>query len=138
MKRPKLKEKRSSVRLNFEVPLTYTEMLRYFWLLRKRGKQKMGIATKPSMYGIRVCGDDAFTEGHDLEMNVELNKIGLGQPCTIQGEILWTRFNPKTGKHEAGLQIYDTGKGMKLWKHAIALKLRSFENEKRDERFDPV
>ena len=126
--KPKLTEKRSSVRLNIEIPVTYCEMRRKFWPFKRRGVLKEGLVRKPSMYGLRLCGNDAFTEGQKFEINAQLNQVGLGEACTIRGLIVWTRFNPKTGKYEAGMELFDTGKGMILWKRAVIAKLRTLDN----------
>jgi hypothetical protein len=138
LKRPKIIEKRSSVRLDVEFPVTFRPIYKHFWPPKRRGDSHQALATKPSLFGMRLCADHLLSEGQKIEIEAQLAKVGLGESCKVHGEVLWAKFNPKTGEYDAGIGLYDERGGMGKWKKAIMNKLRTTERSVKDSFFDPV
>lgn len=124
LKKPSWTEKRDSIRLEVECPVRYRSRKTVMGLFKSNGKSAPGLIVKPSVQGVRLCSEAEIPEGTEVELFVEMEKLGFDRAYHLKGQVVWSKFSGRTKRHEQGVRLHPRAGDFKRWEKFIVGQLR--------------
>lgn len=129
-------EKRDSVRVEIECPITYVCLKKALMVFTKKTKATNAMMVKPSMMGLRIVGAEDVPANTKLQINVEMKKLGYSRPYLLSGIVVWSSFSGKTKSFEQGVKIFDSSPDWKPWRKFILEQLKSTDRFSKSQTFN--
>lgn len=135
LKKPAWTEKRDSVRLAIECPVTYSlspEKPKRWFKKPEPPETFKGMMQTPSMFGMRILSSREESEGTTLYLSVHLEKIRGGwETLRLRGDVVWTKPRPQLSDFLCGLRISPKSPDLDEWQRFMRGEL---EKEDRHEK----
>lgn len=112
-------EKRDSVRLELECPVTFRTLKSGLAVLKKKSEPEQGLMLKPSMKGLRLLTSTAIPHATRVEIRVDMTRLGYDRIYEVHGIIVWTEYSAKTKGYEQGVSLNTKGPDTKKWERYI-------------------
>lgn len=117
-------EKRDSIRLELECPVSYRTVSSKLGLIKRKSKPTSGKMLKPSMRGLRLLTSEAIPEGTPVHISVNLKRLGYDQSYEVHGQVVWTDQSSKAEGFEQGIALDKRGPDTAGWEEYIMDYLR--------------
>ncbi|MEX2606764.1 MAG: hypothetical protein WD708_05415 [Kiritimatiellia bacterium] len=125
LRKPTWTEKRDSIRLELECPVSYRTVTSSLGIFKKVSKPMSGMLLKPSMRGLRLLTSEAVPKETMVHITVEMTRLGYDRSYEVHGKVVWTDYSAKTKGFEQGVCLLDSGPDSKRWKKYIMECLQS-------------
>ena len=135
LKSPPWTEKRDTIRLGLDCPVSGKPFRRTLIGWKRFGNQFSGMVTNPSLYGLRLCIASELQPGTCLRMKVEMETLGFDRPLRLMGTVVWSSYSHKTKSHEHGVRLSFNAADRELWEEFITEQMRSTDREWRGTTF---
>lgn len=126
-------EKRESVRLTIECPVTYqVKPKRTINFLFQKPESFNAIMQNPSMFGMRILGDHEEKEGEILYISVHLEEARRGEKThNLCGKVMWTKPWPAKSGFLSGIQVSSKSLDLGKWQAFIRGELALDERQEK-------
>lgn len=118
-------EKRDSIRLELECPVSYRTISSNLGILKKKSKPMSGMMLKPSMRGLRLLTSTAIPIATPVHIIVDMTRLGFDRGYEIHGKVVWTDYSAKTKGFEQGVALRGSGPDTRRWEKYIMSCLQS-------------
>ena len=125
LRKPSWTEKRDSIRLELECPVVYRVMQSKWGLFKKAGPPVSALMTKPSLHGLRLCSKTKSPVGTEMEIEVDMPKLGFDRKYLVLGKVMWAEFSGKTKCNEHGIRLDSNGADYRKWEKFVLGQLQS-------------
>lgn len=88
LRKPVWKEKRESIRLELDCQAHFRQVETKWGFVKKTGKVSTGLMLKPSMNGMRLSTEAAIAPGTELEIEVEMQRLGFDRSYMLAGLVM--------------------------------------------------
>ena len=124
LREPSWAEKRDSLRLELEFPVSYRTISSTLGLIKKKSKPMNGMMRKPSTRGLRLLTAAAIPAGTTVQITLDMTRLGLDRSYEILGDVVWTDHSTKTDGFEQGIALRKSGPDTTHWQAYIMDCLR--------------
>jgi len=125
LRKPSWTEKRDSIRLEIECPVSYRTIHAKLGVLRKRSKPHEGMLAKPSLRGLRLLTAEAVPSGTKVEITANMTRLGFDRDYELHGRVVWSDFSGKSKRFEQGVSLSSSGPDTRRWEKYILSCLQS-------------
>jgi hypothetical protein len=119
LRKPSWTEKRDSIRIELECPVTYCCVKSTLGFITKKSKMQRGLMFKPSLRGLRLLTTSAIPAGSLVHIQVDMTKLGYDRSFEIHGKTVWSEYSGKTKGFEQGVHLQNSGPDSKRWEKYI-------------------
>jgi len=129
LKKPMWTEKRDSVRLELEFPVSFYAIETKFRVFKKKPASLDALMVKPSMRGLRLIGKMDVAQGTRIKIHVDMTTLGYKNSYELLGDVMWSDYSGKTKAYEQGVSLLDSGADAEAWQKFLLGQLKSTDRQ---------
>ena len=122
-------EKRDSVRLELEFPVSFYAIETKFRVFKKKPASLDALMVKPSMRGLRLIGKMDVAQGTRIKIHVDMTTLGYKNSYELLGDVMWSDYSGKTKAYEQGVSLLDSGADAEAWQKFLLGQLKSTDRQ---------